>query len=104
MLQKKKAEATVYANLTAANEAISKIPAPELSNDEARQIYSKLGKTIVDRINARSTTEIINKEEAIGEIKADITAKFETGKISQTDRDNILKYLNDCIVAVKSTM
>jgi len=100
----KKAEATVYANLTAANEAISKIPAPELSNDEARQIYSKLGKTIVDRINARSTTEIINKEEAIGEIKADITAKFETGKISQTDRDNILKYLNDCIVAVKSTM
>ncbi|MDM1293271.1 hypothetical protein HX021_03060 [Sphingobacterium sp. N143] len=100
----KNTDAVVYANIAAANEAVSKIPAPILSNQEAKKIYSKLGRTIVDRINVKTAKEAIDKEQAIIAIKNDIISKLQQGKITQTDRNNMLKYLQDCIAAAESTI
>ena len=99
----KNSEAAIYSNIAAANEAISKVPAPQLSNNEAKSLYTKLGKTIVDRINVKTAKEAMDKEHAIMEIKNDSADKLQVGKITQTDFNNILKYLADCMAAAAST-
>lgn len=98
----KNTEAVIYSNIAAANEAISKIPPPQLSNTEAKSLYTRLGKTVVDRINAKTALEAMDKEDAIQKIKNDSARKLQAGKITQSDYDNILKYLADCFAASKS--
>ncbi|WP_282636706.1 hypothetical protein [Sphingobacterium thalpophilum] len=99
----KNTEAVVYANIAAANEAVANIPAPVLSNEEAKKLYKKLGRTIVDRINVKTAAEAMDKEHAITEIKNELLNKLQSGKITQEDVDQIRKYLADCLVAAQST-
>ncbi|WP_367330972.1 hypothetical protein [Sphingobacterium multivorum] len=100
----KNTEAVIYANIAAANEAVAGIPAPALSNKEAERIYNKLGKIIVDRINAKTAVEAMEKEQAIARIKKDILENLRNGKITQADHDGIMGYLEDSIKAAKSVM
>jgi len=99
----KNTEAVVYANIAAANEAVANIPAPVLPNEEAKKLYKKLGRTIVDRINVKTAAEAMDKEHAITEIKNELLNKLQSGKITQEDVDQIRKYLADCLVAAQST-
>ncbi len=98
------AAAIIYANIAAANEAVAGIPAPALSNKEAERIYNKLGKIIVDRINAKTAVEAMEKEQAIARIKKDVLENLRNGKITQADHDGIMGYLEDSIKAAKSVM
>ncbi len=100
----KNTEAVIYANIAAANEAVAGIPAPALSNKEAERIYNKLGKIIVDRINAKTAVEAMEKEQAIARIKKDVLENLRNGKITQADHDGIMGYLEDSIKAAKSVM
>ena len=99
----KNTEAVVYANIAAANEAVAHIPAPTLSNHEARTLYAKLGRTIVDRINAKTAQEAMDKEQSIAHIRNEMTNKLQSGKITRDDYNHILKYLADCTSAATST-
>ncbi|WP_286849379.1 MULTISPECIES: hypothetical protein, partial [Sphingobacterium] len=55
----KDAEAVVYSDKAAANAAIASVTAPVLSNAKAKELYTKLGKTWVDRINAETAEKAL---------------------------------------------
>jgi len=82
--------------------AISKIPAPQLSNNEAKSLYTKLGKAVVDRINVKIAKEAMHEENTIKEIEKESKGKLQAEKITQADYDNILKYSADCNAIAKS--
>ncbi|HBW80710.1 MAG TPA: hypothetical protein DEF78_11500, partial [Sphingobacterium sp.] len=88
----KDAEAVVYSDKAAANAAIASVTAPVLSNDKAKELYTKLGKTWVDRINAESADQALDKEKSLLDIKNEIEKSLADGKISASDKDNIMKY------------
>ena len=100
----KDAEAVVYSNKAAANAAIASVTAPTLSNDKAKDLYKKLGKTWVDRINAESPEKALDQEKAILDIKNEIDKNLAEGKISAADKDNIMKYQSDCLSAIKAAI
>lgn len=86
----KNTDAIIYSNLAATNEVISKMPAPQLSNNEAKSLYTKLGKAVVDHINLKTAKEVRDEENAMKEIEKESKGKRQAGKITQTDYDNIL--------------
>lgn len=100
----KDAEAVVYSNKAAANAAIASVPAPTLTNDKAKELYTKLGKTWVDRINADSHEKAVDKEKALLDIKNEIDKNAVEGKITATEKDNIMKYQSDCLAAIKAAL
>lgn len=97
-------EKTVYANMAAANAAVAKIAIPALSNDKAKELCSDLGKSIVERINANTSNDIIETEKDILEDRTDVETAFLEKKISAQDKDHILKYGDDCIAAARETL
>ena len=100
----KDADAVVYSNKAAANAAIAAVPAPTLSNDKAKELYTKLGKTWVDRINADTHEKAVDKEKSLLDIKNEIEKDAVEGKITATDKDNIMKYQSDCLAAIKAAL
>ncbi|WP_312364588.1 hypothetical protein [Sphingobacterium sp.] len=100
----KDAEAMVYSDKAAANAAIASVAAPVLSNDKAKELYTKLGKTWVERINAETADKALDKEKSLLDIKNEIEKSVADGKISASDKDNIMKYQSDCIAAVKAAL
>ncbi len=100
----KDAEAVVYSDKAAANAAIASVAAPALSNDKAKELYTKLGKTWVERINAETADKALDKEKSSLDIKNEIEKNVADGKISASDKDNIMKYQSDCIAAVKAAL
>jgi len=100
----KDAEAVVYSDKAAANAAIASVAAPVLSNDKAKELYTKLGKTWVERINAETADKALDKEKSLLDIKNEIEKNVTDGKISASDKDNIMKYQSDCIAAVKAAL
>ncbi len=100
----KDAEAVVYSDKAAANAAIASVTAPVLSNDKAKELYTKLGKTWVDRINAESADQALDKEKSLLDIKNEIEKSLADGKISASDKDNIMKYQSDCLAAIKAAL
>ena len=97
-------EKIIYSNMAAANEAIAKISIPALANDKAKELCTDLGKSIVDRINARTTEEIMDSQKDIVEDRSDVEKALREKKISAADKDSILKYADDCIAAARETL
>ncbi|UIR57276.1 hypothetical protein LZQ00_05535 [Sphingobacterium sp. SRCM116780] len=97
-------EKIIYSNMAAANEAIAKISMPALANDKAKELCADLGKSIVDRINARTTEEIMDSQKDILEDRSDVEKALREKKISVADKDGILKYADDCIAAARATL
>lgn len=100
----KDAEAVIYSNKAAANAAIASVPAPALSNDKAKELYTKLGKAWVDRINADSADKAVSTEKSLLDIKNEIEKSVTDGKISAQDKDSIMKYQDDCLAAIKKAV
>ncbi|AIM37134.1 hypothetical protein ACFX5U_09890 [Sphingobacterium sp. SG20118] len=103
-LSSKDMETIIYSNMAAANEAITKINMPTLSNHKAKELCSDLGKSIIDRINARDTDDIIDTEKDIVEDRADVSKALLENKITENDKNLILKYADDCIAAARATL
>lgn len=97
-------EKTVYANMAAANAAVAKIAMPALSNSKAKELASDLGKSIVDRINAKTNDDIVDAEKDILEDRTDVEKAFLEKKISAQDKDHILKYADDCLAAARGAV
>ncbi|SJN49087.1 hypothetical protein FM120_22710 [Sphingobacterium faecium PCAi_F2.5] len=97
-------EKTIYSNMAAANAAVAKIAMPALSNSKAKELCSDLGKSIVDRINAKTNDNIIEAEKDILEDRTDVEKAFLEKKISAQDKDHILKYGDDCLAAARGTL
>lgn len=97
-------EKTIYSNMAAANAAVAKIAMPALSNSKAKELCSDLGKSIVDRINAKTNDNIIEAEKDILEDRTDVEKAFLEKKISAQDKDHILKYADDCLAAARGTL
>jgi hypothetical protein len=97
-------EKTIYSNMAAANAAVAKIAMPALSNSKAKGLCSDLGKSIVDRINAKTNDNIIEAEKDILEDRTDVEKAFLEKKISAQDKDHILKYADDCLAAARGTL
>jgi hypothetical protein len=97
-------EKTIYSNMAAANAAVAKIAMPALSNNKAKELCSDLGKSIVDRINAKTNDDIIDAEKDILEDRTDVEKAFLEKKIAAQDKDHILKYADDCLAAARGTL
>lgn len=97
-------EKTVYSNMAAANAAVAKIAMPALSNSKAKELASDLGKSIVDRINAKTNDDIVEAEKDIIEDRTDVEKAFLEKKISAQDKDHILKYGDDCLAAARGAV
>lgn len=97
-------EKTIYSNMAAANAAVANIAMPALSNSKAKELCSDLGKSIVDRINAKTNDNIIEAEKDILEDRTDVEKAFLEKKISAQDKDHILKYADDCLAAARGTL
>lgn len=90
--------------MAAANAAVAKIAMPALSNSKAKELCSDLGKSILDRINAKTNDNIIEAEKDILEDRTDVEKAFLEKKISAQDKDHILKYADDCLAAARGTL
>lgn len=97
-------EKTIYANMATANAAVAKIKMPVLSNNKAKELCSDLGKSIIDRINAKTSDDIIDAQKDILEDRADVEKDFLDKKITAKDRELILKYGEDCLAAARGTL
>lgn len=95
-------ESVVYSNIAASNEAVSKIDMPVLSNDKAKDLCKKIGKSIVNRINATDENSIKNSEKDIMQDKTDINNAYIDKKITEADKDAILEYANKCLHAAQN--
>ena len=98
----KSIESAVYSNIAAANEAIAQIPLPVLSNAEAKDLCAKLGKSIVNRINATDASEAAENEKNIMKEKTEVENALIDKKITEEDKTKIMKYVDDCLAASKS--
>ncbi|MDR2272623.1 MAG: hypothetical protein LBF27_17070 [Sphingobacterium sp.] len=103
-LAQKDTEVTLYSNKAAANAAIASVKAPTLSNDKAKELYTKLGKTWVDRINADDPDKALDTEKALLDIKNEIEKNAAEGKITAADQKNIMDYQSDCLAAIKAAV
>ncbi|MDH5826810.1 hypothetical protein [Sphingobacterium faecium] len=97
----KELEKTIYSNMAAANAAVAKIEMPQLSNDKAKALCSELGKSIINRINAKTNDDIINTQKEYLEDKTDVEKAFLDKAITASDKDLILKYGEDCLAAAR---
>lgn len=95
-------ESIVYSNMAASNEAVARIPMPSLSNDKANNLCKKIGKSIVNRINATDENSVKNAEKDIMQDKTDINNAYIDKKITESDKDAILDYANKCLHAAQN--
>lgn len=100
----KSVESMIYTNIASANQAVSQIPMPTLSNAKAKELCADLGKSIVDRINAADASKAADVEKSILKEKAEVEKALIDKKITQEDRDSILKYVDDCFSAAKNAV
>jgi len=98
----KSIESAVYSNMAAANEAITQIPLPTLSNNTAKDLCSKIGKSIVNRINADNASKATEADKNILQEKTEVQKALADKKITAEDEAKILKYADDCIAAIKN--
>lgn len=98
----KSIESAVYSNMAAANEAIAQVAMPVLSNSTAKDLCSKLGKSIVNRVNAVDASKAADSEKNIMKEKTEVENAFIDKKITEQDKARILQYADDCIAAAQS--
>lgn len=98
----KSIESIIYSDMAASNKAIAQVPTPALSNDKARDLCSKLGKSIVNRVNASDERQVQDAEKAIVKEKQEIETAVIDKKITEDDKNSIFKYGEDCLNAANN--
>lgn len=98
----KSIESFIYSDMAASNQAIAQVATPPLSNEKARDLCSKLGKAIINRVNASDEKKAQDAEKAILKEKQEVEKALIDKKITQQDKDSIFKYGDDCLNAAKN--
>ncbi len=98
----KTVESIIYADMAAVNNAVSQVPMPTLSNKDATNLCTQLGKSIVNRINASDDKQVASTQKEILKEKTNVEKALIDKKITEEDKNSIFKYADDCMAAANS--